>query len=200
MPYPGAVAGASPKVGGLDDPVWEQQAGAAAPPKTTRRSRHPGLRLALVGAVLAVLAGAVAFRLSRPGRQPGDPGGHILQQLQPVTGAIPPTATVESTHFDEPLWDSWDGRAGTFGWSDVVAQIGFSWAGTPSALMAYAGTEMMRRGWGPDMPTFENGVVGASWTKVLVNGTVARAQLGIEPGGSSWMLVAQAPPLRPRVS
>jgi hypothetical protein len=157
-----------------------------------------GLALAVVGVVMALLAGGLVFRLSRPSRPLGDPEGRILEQLRPVSHALPPTATVGYAQFDEPHWDSWDGEAGTFGWSDVVTQIGFSWSGTPSALIGYANAKLTRLGWDSYVPTIESGVPGGSWTKRLKNGTEARTQLSVDADGSGWTLIAQAPPRGPR--
>lgn len=187
------------KVGRLDDLVWEQQSDEAIHSKSKGEGpRRRALRLIGAGVIVALIAAGLALWLSRPSRAPGDPGEHILQQLQPVSRAVPPGSTVNYEHFGEPHWDSWDGESGTFGWSDVVTQVGFSWSGTPSALLAYANAELTRLGWSAYSPTTENGVLGGSWSRTLNNGTMARAQLGIEPGGRSWVLVAQAPPLGPR--
>jgi hypothetical protein len=192
------------KVGKLDDPIWEQPADDAVRPLDRqsriagRRLFITGRRLFIIGVVVVFLAGALAFWFSRPTRSGGDPGGQILAQLRPVARAVPRTAAVVYAHFDEPSWDSWDGMAGTFGWTDVVSQIHFTWSSTPSTLITYTGDELTKLGWGSYSQIVENGVPGGEWTKELDNGTLARIQLGADPGGG-WTLFAQAPPVGPRV-
>jgi hypothetical protein len=53
---------------------------------------------------------------------------------------------------------------------------------------------MQVTGWGFFVPTTENGQLGGQWSKNLTGSTTAGVTLGVEAGGSTWTLIAQAPP------
>jgi hypothetical protein len=167
-----------------------------------------GRRRLLVAAAigcLVVLAGACAFnrRVDGPHGDP-DPGGRILAALRPVRGAVPQDAVGVERQDVEPMWDSCDGRTGTFGWSDVHVIITFSTAMEPQVLVSTANTRMVTLGWIPG-PALDSPIgPGGRWTRALGDGTEARAALSPwMPGGGQplrWELTAYAPAHGPRTS
>ena len=183
------------KVGGVYDPIWNEP--APLPVRSQRRPRR--VVLLLLATAITLVAGLVAWFVWPSGLSGGDPGGHILNQLRTISRAVPPNATVQYAHYNEPHVDSCDGMAGTFGWDDASAQIEFTWPGSPSALIRYVGAALMQFGWGTYKPEAEDGVPGAAWTRRLSNGTTASAQLGFDPYGA-WHLVALGAPVGKRVS
>jgi hypothetical protein len=198
--YSDEMAGRSPKVGALDDPVW------AEPPPSVPVHRRPNGRIrvrrpvvAVIGLVVLLVVGGVAFRIAQSGPSGGDPGGRILSQLKPTSVAVPPTAPIGYANYVEPRMDSCDGRAGTQGWGDAVVQIYFQWNGSPSALLSYANGRLSQLGWGAFRLQTQNGIPGGDWIKQLNNGSVAQVRLGAESYGG-WTLFATAPPVGRRAS
>jgi hypothetical protein len=63
----------------------------------------------------------VVWRLvDRSHARGGDPHGHILRALEgEAPRSLPPDVRVLSQHGAPPVWDSCDGRKGTFGWDPV---------------------------------------------------------------------------------
>jgi hypothetical protein len=153
----------------------------------------------VIGLVVVLVAGGVAFWITRSGPSGGDPGGRILSQLKPTSLAVPLTAVTGYANYVEPRMDSCDGRPGTQGWDDVVVQIYFQWSGDSSSLLSYAKDRLSKLGWGAFKVQAQNGVPGGDWIKQLSNGSVAQVQLGAEPYGG-WTLFATAPPIGRRAS
>jgi hypothetical protein len=139
------------------------------------------------------------------GRQgSGDPGGTIMNQLAPAASALPgygtanlpwasqPSLTAPYLIRIEPQRDSCDGMAGTQGWSQVVVQGSFRWAGSHEALFAKITSGLSSLGWHRRSILSTN---EAMWKKGLENGSVATAMLNLSPlGGPNWEFVALAPP------
>lgn len=194
------MAGHSRKVGALDDPIWAEP----PPPVPVHPTPNGGIRIrravvAVIGLVVLLVVGGVAFGIVQSGPSGGDPGGRILSQLKPISLAVPPTAVIGYAHYVEPQMDSCDGRPGTQGWDDVVVQIYFQWSGSSSSLLSYAKDRMSKLGWGAYKVEIQNGVPGGDWIKQLGNGSVAQVQLGAESYGG-WTLFATAPPIGRRTS
>jgi hypothetical protein len=131
----------------------------------------------------------------------GDPGGRVLRQLQPAAQALPSDAHVIYRYDLEPKWDSCDGRQGTFGWDDVIVQIHFDSRTPTTALFEHADETLHRLGWSQK---YDNGSQ-VGWTKQLINGSVANAQLSNavpDQGGTTqkWDLYVGAPPIGTRAS
>lgn len=152
-------------------------------------------RYLLFGCVLAVVVAAgIWFWVAA---QPtGDPGDQVLNQLEPATVALPPDAKIAYRNDVEPRWDSCDGRAGTYGWDDVVVQVHFTTSTPGSEVLANADATLRRLGWQPD----SDAPVGSSWTRVLANGTTARASLDYQAIPDAWTLFVLAPPVGQRAS
>ena len=146
-----------------------------------------------VGCLLAV-AVAAGIWLWIAAQPTGDPGGQVLDQLRPATVALPQDAKIAYRNDVEPRWDSCDGRPGTYGWDDVVVQVHFTTAAPDFEVRANADTALRRIGWQPD----GNYPVGSFWTKVLANGTTAKASL--DHGQDAWDLFVLAPPVGQRAS
>ena len=188
------------KAGGIDDRVRTEP-----PPldNETPGSRPNRLRW-LLGAVLVLaLAGGGWWLIADHGGS-GDPGGKILQQLSPAASALPgygtprlPWSSQPSTSqpyliASEPTRDSCDGLAGTEGWSQVVVQGSFDWAGSNSVLFETVGLRLGSFGW-YRMPI--PGTDEAMWKKPLDNASTATATLTLSPlGPPHWEFVALAPP------
>ena len=164
-----------------------------------RRLRHVGQRsprwkyAVVLGLVILAAFGiwsAASFRAS------GDPGGRILVELQPVRSAVPKNSEIVYRNDVEPLWDSCDGRPGTFGWDAVVVQIHFRSALSSAHIESNADAQMRNLGWMPDT-RFSTSIPTVAWTKQLRNVTEANAHLELEADGA-WTLIASAPPVGPR--
>lgn len=183
------------KVGALDDPIWKEPLPSVASQR--KRPRHPLGTLALLGVGLLIAATCVVWLLSSHPRSGGDPGGRILRELRTISNAVPPDATAAFSNYDEPMWDSCDGRVGTGGWDNVVAQINFTWSGSPARLIGEVRTVLERSGWGSYRPLVNNGIPGGEWSRNLRTGTGASVQLNAEPDGS-WTLIGQALPVGAR--
>jgi hypothetical protein len=122
-----------------------------------------------------------------------DPGGRRLHALESVRAAIPADAKVAFDHAVEPRWDSCDGRAGTFGWDDVVVDAEFSSRQSVRALSAHVAGVLRRAGWAV---TNASGTVGA--TMQLPSGVTAQAMLTKD--GSLFDLYAHLVPIGQRAS
>ena len=185
------------KVGVLDDPIWNEPLPPVA--SLRKRPRNPLWTMALLGVAFVIATTCVIWLLWSHHQSGGDPGGRILSELRTISKAVPPDATVAYEHYDEPMWDSCDGRAGRGGWDNVVAQINFAWSGSPTGLIGEVGTVLEQSGWGNYRPLVDDGIPGAEWSKNLRTGTGASVQLTAEPDGS-WTLIGQALPIGTRPS
>jgi hypothetical protein len=190
------VSTGTKKVGRVDDPIWEEPLPDPIEPR--QRRRHTARNTVFAATVLMLLAVSVGW-LAWPRHAGGDPGGQILDQLRPVSNAVPPSAKIEYAHYDEPAWDSCDGMAGTSGWDDPSVQVEFEWSSSPTTVIDFAKVALTHDGWGSFTPQVQNGLLGGAWTKRLKNGTTAQVQVGSD-GGGSWFVFGQAPPVGQRVS
>ncbi len=147
---------------------------------------------------VAVIGGVIAHYFLD--QSSGDPGGRIIAQLQPTVAAVPAGAKILYRHDVEPLWDSCDGRAGTFGWDDVVVQVHFSTTASPDDILAHAQSVLAPEGWRTVPAPVAGAVTQHIWRKALDTGD---GTVDIEKdsyGTSEWTLIAMAPPRGPRVS
>ena len=159
--------------------------------------RHRWLLILLV--IFVVVTGAGAWwRWSNSAI--GDPGGKVLAQLSPVVTALPLTVSTKYVWNMEPHQDSCDGRAGTFGWSEVVVQSGFSFKGAPKLLFGVMSPRLSELGWKvgnqegvPISPNYK-------WHKTLTNGSYAQLSVERSYGSSAWQLDAVAPPIGKKAS
>ena len=133
-----------------------------------------------------------------------DPGGQILDALRTVEAAVPPAAIDVSEEYGEAHWDSCDGRAGTFGWSEISVILTFGTTLDPSALISYVTGRLEAGGWtmagqealsplGPNQ----------KFSRTLANGTEAVADIGPQMRDGRtvmWSLRATAPPDGPTAS
>jgi hypothetical protein len=134
-----------------------------------------------------------------------DPGGRILHSLRATAQALPNDAHVLYRHDLEPKWDSCDGRAGTFGWDNVVVQIHFESASSTDAVLLRADQTFRGLGWSPDYVHDQSTIIQAGWTTRLDNGSLAKAQLskGLPDQSAAaprWDLFVTAPPVGPQAS
>ena len=158
--------------------------------------RAPRWVYVVTAGLLAVVAlGALSSAISA-GPSSGDPGGHILNELQPVGYAVPRDVQIIYRHEDEPHWDSCDARPGTFGWNQVVVQIHFRSRSAPADVESNADAQLRRLGW-QSAYQYSAPTIAWGWTKQLRNVTEAKAQLEVEADGA-WTLIALAPPVGPR--
>lgn len=145
-------------------------------------------------------SGVVIHASRRESRHPGgDQGGRILALLEPTASAIPKDARIAYRHSIEPFWDSCDGRAGTFGWNDVVVEVHFRTSTKQGAVFAHAASVLARQGWKPETVAQPDGPgFRSDWSKpsassfsvILTNNTPDKA----------WDLNAEAAPVGQRVS
>jgi hypothetical protein len=193
------------KVGGVDDPIWDEP---GSPPPPPRRPRHPARTAVLVVAVFLIVGACITWLVWPGNPSGGDPGGRVMNQLTPTVSSIPGygTAALPWVHqippsLDasyimkmEPKPDSCDGRPGTQGWSQVVVQSGFRWDGGLASLVAYMEPRLADIGWTLRPQPLPSNPPGQSWTKTLANGT--RAYLGVgQEGSNHWELVAEGEPV-----
>jgi len=131
----------------------------------------------------------------------GDPGGRILAELEPTAAAVPGGANILYRQAVEPRWDSCDGRAGTFGWDDVVLVVHFASGLRPEAVAGNADATLRPLGWVPEYSHQDANGMAIGWTKTLSSGATAKAQLtdqDLDP--TTWTLYVGAPPVGPRAS
>src|SRR5947209_2127744 len=105
------------KVGRIDDLFWQEPA-RPAPRRRDSRRRY----LIFLGVFALGVAAVVYLVQVQLGSRPrgGDPHGKILKALgAKATESIPPSASVIRRNDLPPVWDSCDGRKGTFGWDPV---------------------------------------------------------------------------------
>jgi hypothetical protein len=199
------------KVGSIDDPVWmEEPPPIASRPPVSRTKRHRWAYAAVPVVLLAVGGWWLLAGHAGHAEGSGDPGGKILNQLTPAASALPgygttslpwsaqPSTSVPYLIKIEPRMDSCDGMAGTQGWSPVVVQGSFRWAGSPEALFVKVASGLSALGWHRmQIP----GTIQAMWTKRLDNGTVASAQLNLSPvSDPNWEFIALGQPAGHAVS
>ena len=122
---------------------------------TSGRRRHGGA--GVLGAFFVAVVGMVVWWVTRTTW--GDPGGRILAQIAPAASALPgygtadlpwkasPSTTGSYLIESEPHKTSCDGRVGTLGWSSVVVQGRFSFAGTRMQLLREMTPRLAALGW-----------------------------------------------------
>ncbi|MGN6634458.1 MAG: hypothetical protein ACTHJ6_03205 [Oryzihumus sp.] len=175
--------------------MTEVRGDAQAAPTTPLR------RLWWLFAAAAALAVAVPWVVaaSRGGPACGDPGGVRLAALRQVSPALPPGAVIQEHVEAAPSQTSCDGRPGTEGWSDVLADWQFASTQATDQVRAHAAAQMAALHWGaasssdtPLGPVLE-------WTRIIRPGTQAHAQLSLGRSGPGplayWELSAVAPPV-----
>ena len=157
-------------------------------------------------AAAAALAMAVPWVVaaSRGGHVGGDPDGVRLAALRQVSAALPPGAVIQEHEDAAPSWTSCDGRPGTEGWSDVLADWQFTSTQPGDRVRAHAAARMAALHWSAaGSPTTPLGPV-LEWTKVIRPGVRAHAQLSLGQSGpgqpSYWELSAVTPPEGPAAS
>ncbi|HEX3540867.1 MAG TPA: hypothetical protein VHT75_10545 [Acidimicrobiales bacterium] len=99
----------------------------------------------------------------------------------------------------EPGWDSCDGRAGTFGWDDVVADYEFTTHQQPINVVQQAARVLRDRGWAVEQSRDPHGgpyLTGRRTLDTVVPLNVVLTPAYIVPGGpiAYWNLTATAPP------
>ena len=161
-----------------------------------RFSRWPVVVLAL--AAIGLLG--FGFPRTVSGGPEADPGGRILHELRTTANALPGDAQVLYRNDLEPKWDSCDGRAGTFGWDNVIVQIHFASKVPSQTLLERADRVLEGLGWSRDYLNEQSTFLQQGWTKRLDDGSVAKVQLSngvTDQGGPTqrWDLYATAPPV-----
>jgi hypothetical protein len=94
------------------------------------------------------------------------------------------------------MWESCDGIAGTFGWSDVVVQANFTTSKSEVAVFAYADKVVSKLGWKAESLGEADGVgsVRSTWTKVIAPVGVVRLTLSNNSPDGAWVLITTASP------
>jgi len=133
----------------------------------------------------------------------GDPGGRILAELRDVAGAVPTTARVSWRHLDEPVRDSCDGEAGTWGYDPVTVEFEFTVAWSGGVVLGSVRRVLEGDGWKWTEPTpvsfpgqdYGSYDAAGTWARTLAGGRPATAAL--THGASGWHLIAEAPATLP---
>ena len=153
------------------------------------------LWLGLLLVVLVGLTGTARASLRSHHGDP-DPGGQILNALQSVRRAVPPGADVTLRQQNGSTWDSCDGRAGTFGWSDLTTDVQFRSRKAPRLLLDDADKALRAAGWQYASAKDSPPGPGSRWTRTVAGSTLASVILSPATGGNGtyWDLQALAPP------
>lgn len=174
-------------------------------PAVARRSGRGTLWPVLAGLALAVvIAIAIAMATEGGGHGNPDPGGARLKALNAATTAALPSGAHVTLHGGgEPRWDSCDGRAGTFGWDDIVVDYEFTTEQPPGAMIAVAAGALQRLGWVVSERTSPLGP-SISGSRSVGAGDAMRVVLGpqqrVAGGPVTWGLDGDAPPVGQRSS
>jgi hypothetical protein len=120
--------------------------------------------------------------------------------LSSVSVALPDRAQVTFHAAAEPLWDSCDGRAGTFGWDDVSVDFELKTDQTPAAFVAGTAQALRGSGWNVEQLSDQGGpyLTGSR----ILDGTIP-LKVVLSPSSQSaggpvaWVLSASAPPSGP---
>lgn len=166
------------------------QAGATAP----RR------RLWWLIAAAAALAMAVpwAVAASRSCYAGGDPGGVRLAALRQVSAALPSGALIQEHVDAAPSRTSCDGRPGTEGWSDALADWRFTSTQSRDQVRAHAAARMAALHWTATGASSTPLGSTLGWSRAIRPGVLAHAQLSLGQSGPGqppdWELSAVAPP------
>jgi len=166
------------------------------------------MHAARIGTTLVVLAAVLGGcdrgpAGSAPSGDP-DPGGHILTVLKSVERAVPAHAQILLAQEHEPTWDSCDGRAGTFGWNDVIVATQFRTSGAPLTVVMAADKVLASAGWTRVAISHDPLGPDGRWSRTVPGGAVASATLALGTRGDGeaphWELTAIAPPQGRRAS
>jgi hypothetical protein len=159
------------------EPVW--------PDTREPSSHHRARRSRVLGVVVVAVLIGVGLLVLRPSSHGGgDPHGRILRALSGPIRA-PAGAVTTFRTMAEPHWDSCDGMSGTFGWDDVVAQVGFTTRDSNAAVERAVDAQLRAAGWTRAGTDF--------WTGV-VEGSRATASLERDLTDDQWQLDATAKP------
>ena len=121
-----------------------------------------------------------------------------MQQIAPVLGAAPSAAHVTFHQKTEPIWDSCDGQASTYGWDPVTVTLEFRGGGSPGAIVSQVRDAMRHLGWTYLQETSGRGIW--YWDRSVSHGELAHAELdGASQGTPQWTLLARAQPSARRV-
>lgn len=195
-----AGGGPSTHAGSAGDGIGVRLAPEAARVRRIRTARVVG---GIVAVALVVVAVVVVYQRTEHGG--GDPGGHVLAALEPVTRAVPAgSAIVSDTHHDAD-WSAAcpDNPYGRAGWSGVEVDAVFTTTRSSASVVAAVGASLAGQGWRPtfaaDDAAWQYTPV-AEWTKVVPGTTSARvvvfaypasASPAPSPGGATWLLGAE---------
>lgn len=150
--------------------------------------------------MVVTLASAVGCASDPSAPTPGgDPNGQIMQVLRQATTAMPSDATTLFFHADEPRWESCGGRAGTYGWTDVVVDVGFTSSASDRSIAEHAAHTLDAQHWSIAYQRFGSPGDSFGWDKRLSSGSTATIQFS-SPDRVSWTLLGDAPPSGRRIS
>jgi hypothetical protein len=196
------------KVGGVDDPIWDEPESA---PTQIRHPRRPVQTTVLAVAAVLIIGACVTWFAWPGSPSNGDPGGRVMNQLTPAVTSvpgygtaalpwvrqIPPSLDASYIVRTEPQRDSCDGISGTQGWSQVVVQARFQWGRSVSALIAYMNPRLFHLGWTPMPEALPSNPSSVNWTRMLDNGTRANLIVTQEGGPTSalWQFDALGQPI-----
>lgn len=174
--------------------------------RRTRWSARAGwFRAAAISVLVAAVAAVAAVAVARSGRPGGDPGGTVLEALQPVARDVPPGSVVVSVRRRDATWSTAcpDNPAGRAGWSGVEVVTVFTTTRTGPSVVDAVGSALAAQGWRPaarvDDAAWQYAPV-AEWAKAVPGTTSARvvvipypAGAGPAPtaGASTWLLGAE---------
>jgi hypothetical protein len=186
----------TPKVGTLDDPVWDEH---PEEPRSSNRRLHLWTVGFIFGLLSTLLAVGLAFRVSSSDHAGGDPGGRILKELGPASGAVPSGSTDVVTHDNDAIWSGAcpDNASGRAGWSEVSISTTFTTSLSKEQVTDAVNAALVHQGWLRHDVSFGPGQgVNAHWTKRLASGALGEAAVYPVPAGSTnWLLsVASKPP------
>lgn len=167
-----------------------------------RRRQREVLLLALVAVVAAVGIWAATRSAGHSG---GDPGGRILNSLQPVKKVIPAGAADIDTITSDSTYSTKcpDNPGGKAGWSAVIVVSNFRSRLPSPDVVADIGNRLARLGWHRVAPVWDHNFdqyrPQAAWQKTLFRGQIASATVYQLPVGSgpdigTWHFGANAKP------
>lgn len=151
-------------------------------------------RLIIVGIVVALVVGWWAW--NRPPSGAGDPGGRLLAQLHALDAVVPPGSAPFDRMSQEPSWvGSCTEEYFTRGWTPGTYYFSFRSERPESQVLAFVLPHMRRLGWHLQPYTTVAGTW--MWSRHLVGGERATAQLGQPSVTPGWTVAATANPVGP---
>lgn len=124
----------------------------------------------------------------------GDPDGRLLRELaRQARDSVPPSASIIDEKDLAPVWDSCDGRAGTFGWGParVILNVRSS-APSPESAASEMNEFLRSTGW------LDGNEVAPShyrWSRPLEDGRMAQVDVFLDrPSMSTELLFTAQPP------